>query len=138
MFALELADCFITYRSRYRLNPMIAPVLDLLIVDEANPRSLGYQLAALSTHIDTLPQTGDGGGRTEVQRTALGMLNAVRLADVVGLAELDGSGQRVALAGMLGAQIERMPLLSDAITRRYFSVVEKEPKWVRTRSRQEP
>ena len=138
LLALELADCFITYRSRYRLNPMIAPVLDLLIVDEANPRSLGYQLAALSTHIDTLPQTGDGGGRTEVQRTALGMLNAVRLADVVGLAELDGNGQRVALAGMLGAQIERMPLLSDAITRRYFSVVEKEPKWVRTRSRQEP
>ncbi len=138
LFALELADCFITYRSRYRLNPMIAPVLDLLIVDEANPRSLGYQLAALSDHIDTLPQTGDNGGRTEVQRIALGLLNAVRLADVVGLSELDGNGHRAALSAMLRYQIARMPELSDAITRRYFSVVEKEPKWVRARSRQEP
>ncbi len=138
LFALELADCFITYRSRYRLNPMIAPVLDLLIVDESNPRSLGYQLAALSGHIDTLPQTGESGGRTEVQRAALGLLSAVKLADVVGLAERDSNGQRTALSAMLRHQIERMPQLSDAITRRYFSVVEKEPKWVRARSRQEP
>jgi uncharacterized circularly permuted ATP-grasp superfamily protein/uncharacterized alpha-E superfamily protein len=141
LFALELADCFITYRSRYRLNPMIAPVLDLLIVDEANPRSLGYQLAALAAHIDTLPQTGDSGGRTEVQRMALGMLNEVRLADVVQLAEADGTGQhmgqRTGLSNMLSAQIERIPQLTDALTRRYFSVVEKEPKWVRARSRQD-
>jgi uncharacterized circularly permuted ATP-grasp superfamily protein/uncharacterized alpha-E superfamily protein len=138
LLALEMADCFITYRSRYRLNPMIAPVLDLLIVDEANPRSLGHQLTALSAHIDTLPQTGDNGGRTEVQRTALSLLNAVRLVDVVGLAEPDATGQRAALTAILRDQIERLPQLTDAITRRYFSVVEKEPKWVRARSRQEP
>jgi uncharacterized alpha-E superfamily protein len=137
LLALQLADCFITYRSRYRLNPVLAPVLDLLVVDETNPRSLGYQLAAMLAHIDTLPQAGDSGGRTDVQRMALGMLNAVRLADVVGLAARDNTGQRSALAGMLSAQIERVPHLSDALTRRYFSVVEKEPKWVRARSRQE-
>lgn len=138
LFVLELADCFITYRSRYRLNPMMAPVLDLLVVDESNPRSLAFQLAALSTHIDTLPQTGHGGGRTEVQRTALALLNDVRLADVVKLAASDGNGRRPALGALLGAQVERIPQLSDAITRRYFSVVEKEPTWVRARSRSEP
>ncbi len=137
LFVLELADSFITYRSRYRLNPMTAPVLDLLIVDEANPRSLGFQLAALSAHIDALPQTGNAAGRTEVQRTALAMLNEVRLADVVRLAETDGSGRRPALTALLEAQVGRIPLLSDAITRRYFSVIEKEPRWVRARSRQE-
>ena len=137
LFALELADCFITYRSRYRLNPVFAPVLDLLIIDESNPRSLGYQLAALSAHIDTLPQADDGGGRTPVQRLALGMLNDVRLADGARLAELNATSRRGVLSGMLSAQIDRVPLLSDALTRRYFSVVEKEPKWVRARSRQE-
>ncbi len=137
LFVLELADSFITYRSRYRLNPLAAPVLDLLVVDEANPRSLGFQLAALSGHIDALPQTGNGGGRTEVQRTALAMLNEVRLADVVRLAETDSVGRRPALTALLEAQISRVPLLSDAITRRYFSVIEKEPRWVRARSRQE-
>ncbi len=136
-FALELADCFITYRSRYRLTPMLIPVLDLLIVDETNPRSLAFQLAALSGHIDSLPQTGKAGGRTEVQRIALSMLSDVRLVDVGRLSDADGNGQRAALINLIDAQITRLPQLSDAITRRYFSVVEKESKWVRARSRQD-
>ena len=138
LFVLELADSFITYRSRYRLNPVLALVLDLLIVDETNPRSLGFQLAALSSHIDTLPQTGSGRERTEVQRTALAMLNDIRLADIGSLADVDQSGQRRALATLLGAQIARIPQLCDALTRRYFSVVETEPRWVRARSQQTP
>ncbi len=137
LFVLELADSFITYRSRYRVNPTLALVLDLLIVDETNPRSLAFQLAALSNHIDTLPQTGKGRGRTEVQRTALAMLTDVRLADVVTLAEQGSDGQRPALVSLLSRQVERIPLLSDALTRRYFSVVEKEPRWIRATSRQE-
>ena len=136
-FALELADCFITYRSRYRHNPTLTPVLDLLIVDETNPRSLGFQLASLANQIDTLPQTGSGGGRTGVQRRALSMLNDVRLADVVALSKTDRSGLRPALVAFLESIVARLPELSDAITRRYFSVVEKEPKWIRARSRQE-
>ena len=46
-FTLELADSFITYRSRYRLAPMLPLVLDLLLVDESNPRSIAFQLAEL-------------------------------------------------------------------------------------------
>ncbi len=136
LFVLELADSFITYRSRYRIDPMLELVLDLLIVDETNPRSLAFQLAAMVTHIDSLPQTGKGRGRTEVQRRALELVTSVRLADVSSLAEANGEGRRVALTALLGAQVERIPLLSDAITRRYFSVTEKEPRWVRVRSRQ--
>jgi uncharacterized alpha-E superfamily protein len=138
LFVLELADSFITYRSRYRLNPVAPLVLDLLIVDETNPRSLGFQFAALAAHIDTLPATNTSGGRTDVQRIALSMLNDVQLADVVRLAEPDRDGRRTALTSLLETQIERLPQLSDAMTRRYFSVVEKEPKWVRARSGQAP
>jgi uncharacterized circularly permuted ATP-grasp superfamily protein/uncharacterized alpha-E superfamily protein len=137
LFVLDLADSFITYRSRYRLNPMLPLVLDLLIVDETNPRSIAFQLAALSSHIDALPQTGKGRGRTEVQRTALAMVSDVRLADVVSLAKPDKQGQRSALVALLGGECERLSHLSDAITRRYFSVVEKEPMWIRARSRRE-
>ena len=138
LFALELADSFITYRSRYRLNPAIAPVLDLLIVDETNPRSMGFQLAALAAHIDTLPQTGQSGGRTGAQRTALAMLNDIRLADVARLADTDGSGDRVGLRTLADTNIRRLHELTDALSRRYFSVVEKEPKWVRARSQTAP
>ena len=138
LFVLELADCFITYRSRYRINPVFPLVLDLLIVDETNPRSLAFQLAAISAHIDTLPQTGKGRERTEVQRTALAMLNDVRLADVVALAAVQSDGRRTALITLLQTQMERIAQLSDALTRRYFSVVEKGPRWARARSRRGP
>ena len=87
LFTLELADSFITYRSRYRLEPMLPLVLDLLLIDESNPRSIAFQLAELARHIDTLPQSGAGGGRIEEQRMALSLLSSVRLADVLSLAK---------------------------------------------------
>ena len=49
LFVLELADCFITYRSRYRLTPMLPLVLDLLLIDETNPRSLAFSSPAWPT-----------------------------------------------------------------------------------------
>ncbi len=41
---LELADSIVTYRSRYRAQPEWLPVLDLLILDDSNPRSVLFQL----------------------------------------------------------------------------------------------
>ena len=42
---LELGDSFMTYRSRYLMTPLTAPVLDLLLLDETNPRGIAFQLA---------------------------------------------------------------------------------------------
>jgi uncharacterized alpha-E superfamily protein len=44
---LELTDSSITYRSRYMTRPEWLPVLDLLVRDEANPRSVAFQLIGL-------------------------------------------------------------------------------------------
>jgi uncharacterized circularly permuted ATP-grasp superfamily protein/uncharacterized alpha-E superfamily protein len=44
---LRLADSTITYRARYMARPEWLPVLDLLIRDEANPRSIAFQLVGL-------------------------------------------------------------------------------------------
>ena len=45
---LRLADSIITYRARYVARPEWLPVLDLLICDEANPRSIAFQLIGLN------------------------------------------------------------------------------------------
>ena len=45
---LEVADSSMTYRSRYFTVLQAAPVLDLLMNDEANPRSLAFQMKDLS------------------------------------------------------------------------------------------
>ncbi|KQQ40091.1 molybdopterin oxidoreductase [Duganella sp. Leaf126] len=41
---LELSDSIITYRARYRAQPEWLPVLDLLLCDESNPRSVLFQI----------------------------------------------------------------------------------------------
>ncbi|HEX8404091.1 MAG TPA: alpha-E domain-containing protein, partial [Duganella sp.] len=43
-WVLELSDSIVTYRARYRAEPEWLPVLDLLILDDSNPRSISYQM----------------------------------------------------------------------------------------------
>src|SRR6202040_1498063 len=51
---LEVADSSITYRSRYFTVLQAAPVVDLLMNDEANPRSLAFQVKDLTKHCKAL------------------------------------------------------------------------------------
>jgi uncharacterized alpha-E superfamily protein len=48
---LETANSSMTFRSRYVFGPEPAPVLDLLLADEGNPRSAVFQLASLYEHL---------------------------------------------------------------------------------------
>jgi len=52
--ALELCDSTITYRTRYLGQLQPAPVLDLVVLDDSNPRSLMFQLRAIDSHLDYL------------------------------------------------------------------------------------
>ena len=109
LFTLELADSFITYRSRYRLAPMLPLVLDLLLIDESNPRSVAFQLAALAQHIDTLPQSGRrhaGAPRSSAWRCSL--LTQMRLADVAALAKA-GGGRRASRPAEAAGRAGRGP-----------------------------
>lgn len=121
MLLLELADSFITYRSRYRLDPMLPLVLDLLLLDESNPRSLSYQLAAFSRQLDTLPDGKKGVSLSEDRRLILALLTSIRLADVERIAD---ESKRATLEKMLLEQLQLLPELSDAVTRHYFNLTD--------------
>ncbi|WP_159627508.1 circularly permuted type 2 ATP-grasp protein [Massilia puerhi] len=59
---LELSDSSITYRTRYRAQPEWLPVLDLLLLDETNPRSIVFQLnGILGTLTKIAHRKGDCG-----------------------------------------------------------------------------
>ena len=135
-YILRLADSYITYRSRYRLQPMLPLVLDLLVMDESNPRSFAYQLASLTRHLERLPQASEGNALTRERRLVLGIQTAVRLADVNDLAEGTPAVRRVALTALLDKALGDLPKLSESISRRYFSLVEDAPH--RAAMRQEP
>ena len=51
---LEVADSSMTYRARYFTTLQAAPALDLLMNDEANPRSLAFQVKDLTEHCRSL------------------------------------------------------------------------------------
>src|SRR3954469_2622947 len=51
---LRAADSIITYRARYRARPEWLPVLDLLVRDQANPRSIGFQVHGLFDYTQRL------------------------------------------------------------------------------------
>ena len=130
VFLLELADSFITYRSRYRLDPMLALVLDLLLLDETNPRSLAYQLASISDHLASFPQSKQGASLTEERRLILSMLTSIRLADVERFATDE---TRVELQSAVLEQLHFLPELTTAVERRYFNLTEDRPHRVHTR-----
>ncbi len=80
-------------------------------------------------HIDTLPQSGQGSGRSEEQRMALSLLSQMRLADMTALGKPEPDGARPGLQKLLSAQMDALPVLSDIIGRRYFNLTEKNAKW---------
>lgn len=118
---LELADSFMTYRARYVSTPRLVPVLDLLLVDESNPRSVAFQLDVLERHAARLPRFDDALDRSPEQRQILSMLAAIRLADVRALAHADAKGRRIELDSRLARIGSALGDLSETIGRHYFS-----------------
>jgi uncharacterized circularly permuted ATP-grasp superfamily protein/uncharacterized alpha-E superfamily protein len=118
---LEMADSSITYRSRYLTSVQVDLVLDLLLVDEANPRSIAFQLARLCEHIAELPGSKTAIRRPAEERMALSLLNTVRLVDVRELARSDRPSAAKARETLLGKLIVDLSLLSETLTRAYFS-----------------
>ncbi|MBN9264663.1 MAG: circularly permuted type 2 ATP-grasp protein, partial [Hyphomicrobium sp.] len=135
LLLLELADSFITYRSRYRLDPMLALVLDLLLLDEANPRALAYQLAAISKHLEALPDARHGVSLADDRRLILSLLTSIRLADVMAIAE---EADRATLERLMREQLQVLPELSNAVGRHYFNLTEETPHRALTRIEPRP
>ena len=117
VFLLDLFDSGVTYRSRYRLSPQRAPVLDLLLLDETNPRALAFQLEQLSAHVDALPRGAQSPHRTIEGRTILSVLTRVRMEEGAAL----GTG---ALPGFLRDLGTRLETFSDALNQTYLAKID--------------
>lgn len=118
---LEISDSSITYRSRYLSSPQFAPVLDLLLADESNPRSLAFQLAALASHMDHLAANRRSTFYGPLQRQTIWLTGALRTADMEALARPDEDGDRRNLDGFLEVLRSRLWEMSETLTREYFT-----------------
>src|ERR1700686_3734855 len=106
---LTLVDCQITYRSRYLVGPLLAPVRDLVVLDPYNPRSAAFQVFALNDHIASLPTLKEGGLIERPHRLAVALQATLTTAEA---AVLD--------AKSLFALEQDLLSLADAIGSHYF------------------
>ncbi|WP_295847591.1 circularly permuted type 2 ATP-grasp protein [Tardiphaga sp.] len=82
---LTLVDCQITYRSRYLVGPLLAPVRDLVVLDPYNPRSVAFQVSALNDHIANLPALKENGLMEQPQRLAVALQSQLITGEASGL-----------------------------------------------------
>ena len=109
---LDVADSSVTYRSRYLVAPEWLPVLDMIVRDEANPRSLAFQAKGLADFIARL-EAGHGEFASTVLAPAHAALRALPAAELrpesAQLVEVIGQLQRAAYA------------ISDAVSLKFFA-----------------
>jgi uncharacterized alpha-E superfamily protein len=118
---LEIADSAMTYRRRYLATLQVAPVLDLLLSDETNPRSVAFQLASLTEHFTRLPALETHAGKSSEHRLALAMRYEIELCEVERLCTLDQSGHRPLLDAILRKLGTQLPRLSDSLSESYLA-----------------
>jgi uncharacterized alpha-E superfamily protein len=78
---LELCDSQMTYRQRYVMIAARAPVIDLVMLDPNNPRSVIYQLDRVEAHLAALPKRVADGRLSPSQQIAASIATGLRTAD---------------------------------------------------------
>lgn len=118
---LEIADSTMTYRYRYLSSLQMAPVLDLILMDDTNPRALGFQLNQLFEHVQKLPHDERERSVDRAEKVMFGAHAALRLCDVDAFCQADADGRRSSLNRFLDDMSGHLYLLSDIITQRYLT-----------------
>jgi uncharacterized alpha-E superfamily protein len=96
-------------------------VLDLLLADATNARSLAFQVEALSAHMQQLPHDPKAPSPTEEQRLIAQVGMTLRDADLDVLGSRSPTGGFEPLLALLRALQVDLESLSDAITHYYFA-----------------
>ncbi|MEZ5668936.1 MAG: circularly permuted type 2 ATP-grasp protein [Alphaproteobacteria bacterium] len=103
--AIEIGDSQITHRRRYSVRTGSRSVLDLLVLDALNPRSIAFQVARMREQIEQLPHAETGARLPATVRDVLRLDTDLRTADADALTteRLHGlAGDLAALASSLG------------------------------------
>jgi uncharacterized circularly permuted ATP-grasp superfamily protein/uncharacterized alpha-E superfamily protein len=82
---LELCDSQMTYRQRYVMIAARAPVIDLVMLDPNNPRSVIYQLDRIEAHLAALPKQVADGRLSPPQQIAASIATGLRTADAAAI-----------------------------------------------------
>ncbi len=120
---LKLFDSTMTYRSRYRSQMDASLVLQLLMLDEYNPRSLAFQLNEIEKTIRRLPGRRNLSQADDLSRLVIAGHSRIQLADTEVLVNAS-RGSRQNLSKFLGV-LSKLPYeMADVLSATYFAHVE--------------
>ncbi len=112
---LTAAESIITYRRRYRSHAQVSTLLDLLLADPGNPRSLRFQIERLIDSVSAL----DAARRHDTASVALTHAEAarsvLRSSDSRALAQANADGRRADLQAFLFHTRQHLLTIADAI-----------------------
>lgn len=118
--ALIATESIITYRRRYRSHAHLETILDLLVLDADNPRSLAYQVERLADDVRLLPAHDPGPRLSQSERLVLETTTTLRLADTAALAAPTDDGTRPDLDAFLDGIIGLLQRTANAIDTERF------------------
>jgi uncharacterized circularly permuted ATP-grasp superfamily protein/uncharacterized alpha-E superfamily protein len=118
---LAVADSSITYRRRYLAGLHPAAVVDLLLVDDSNPRAVLFQLAALREHLHHLPHDPAQARLRPEERLALAALTRLQLLDVMPACQTTAQGGPPPLHAILHEIETALSTLSEELCGSYLS-----------------
>jgi uncharacterized circularly permuted ATP-grasp superfamily protein/uncharacterized alpha-E superfamily protein len=121
---LAATDSLVTYRKRYRTHPRIELVLELLLLEPNNARSLLYQVQRLQGNIDRLPRQPHAARLTPEQRVLVETASRLQLVDIAHLAGSSG-GRRRKLEIFVDHLTYSLSELSNTLTLTYFRHAER-------------
>lgn len=125
---LEVADSIMTYRGRYRTAFQLAPVLDLLLLDETNPKSVAFQISQLSSHVEELPRHNQRRFVSAEERMSLEMLTNIRLLDLTNMSCSLGTTENAEpLQKFLTTMEEHLLAFAQQVSEHYLTRVTATP-----------
>jgi uncharacterized alpha-E superfamily protein len=120
---LEVADSSMAYRTRYYTTLQPLAVLDVILADETNPRSLDFQLSHLADLYQKLPRHLPVD--LKAMRAALALLRSFDLRKLTyplpGAAPSNDSDELSRLASFFREMERLLPSWSNNLTSRYFN-----------------
>lgn len=132
-YVLIINESLITYRYKYRSTLDMASVLTLLMLNEANPRSVAFQISQVDRQVAMLPQTNTQ-YLDPIRKKLLEATTLVRLSDPnILAASSEGTNQRKDLVLFLDKISLLLGEVSSMLINQYFNHTESQYGFVTTK-----
>jgi uncharacterized alpha-E superfamily protein len=114
-------ESLVNYRYKYRMPINNELVLDLMLFDPNNPRSLTYQVDRLKAYLKNLPRRLDGNRLPEYERLILEADTLLKLADKKELVQAEGDwSEYLRLDDFLTKMYLLLSAVPEVISKTYF------------------